>query len=133
MGRRILAVLGGILVAMAVISLCEWIVGKVYPAPSLADFDNAHVLSRLVNQMPRGTYFLLLVGYAIGSFAGGLAATIIGGREEIILSVATGVVLMVAGIINLFQLPSPLWFMISSLLIYVPVSVLGFVVGMKRT
>jgi hypothetical protein len=118
---------------MAVISLCEWIVGKIYPAPSMADFDNAHALSRLVSQMPRGTYFLLLVGYAIGSFSGGFAATIAGGREDIVLSVATGVVLMAAGIINLFQLPSPLWFMIASLLIYVPFSVLGYLVGMKRT
>jgi hypothetical protein len=132
--RKILAVLGGIIVGISVIFLCHFIINKIYPAPSLADFDNAHVLSRIVSQMPRGTYFLLLIAYAIGSFTGGLAATFLGNRKEIVFSVATGVLVMVGTmlIINMFQIATPLWFMISSLLICIPFSVLGYLVVMDR-
>jgi len=131
--RKIMAVLGGIIVAMAVKSLCEWGFNTLYPAPTAADFDNGHVLGRLVSQMPRGTYFLLLVGYAVAAFMGGLTATLIGGRKDIIFAVITGVVIMVYGIFNLFQIPSPIWFLIVSLLVYIPFAILGYLAGMKRT
>jgi hypothetical protein len=126
MAKLILSIIVGIAVAMLIIMAAEMGAGKLYPTPSGVDFENAHALKRLMQQMPVGAYVCLLAGYAIGSFGGGLVATIISGRQSINAPVAVGVVAMVGGILNLIGIPHPLWFVIVSQFMYVPFALLAY-------
>ena len=124
--KRILAAIAGIAVAMVIITAAEMEAGKIYPSASGTDFDNAHALNRLVNQMPLQAYWSLLVGYALGAFGGGLVATLISGRTTISPAGIVGAALMLGGVYNFIDVPSPLWFMAVSQCIYIPFAFLGY-------
>ena len=131
--KRILSVLAGVAVAMVIISLLEMAGGKIYPPASASDFSNAQVLDKLMSKMPIGEFIWLLAGYAIGSFAGGITATLVSGRDINGPAVITGGIVMVGGILNLLDIPHPFWFSITSLLMYVPFAFLGYLVARKKS
>ena len=56
MAKLILSIIIGIAVAMLIIMAAEMGAGKLYPMPSGVDFENAHALKRLMQQMPLGAY-----------------------------------------------------------------------------
>lgn len=65
----------------------------------------------------------VLLAYALGSFFGGLVSSII--ENGILSALITGLLLMAGGIINLALMQHPIWFTITSLLIYVPLAIAG--------
>ncbi|MDB5284318.1 MAG: hypothetical protein JWO06_3393 [Bacteroidota bacterium] len=131
--RRFLSVLAGVAVAMAIISLLEFGSEKLYPPPSIKDYNNAQALERIMSQMPVKAFLWLLVGYALGSFAGGATATAISGRQMSAPALITGGIVMIGGIMDLVQIPHPLWFVIVSLFMYIPFAALGYFVMKKKT
>jgi hypothetical protein len=126
MVRKILAVIAGIAVTMIIISLVDMMVSRLSPSTANIDFEDAKALGMLMHKLPRGTFAGMLAGYAFGSFLGGLIASLLSGRTSIQPAVIIGVMAMVGGIFNLFQLPHPLWFVIASQFAYIPFACLGF-------
>ena len=108
MVNKIFSVLVGAAVLLAIIYGCETMVGRMYPSPTGTDFEQARVLDRLMNQLPRGTFAGLFLGYALASLIGGVITTLLSGRTEIIPAVVTGVVAMVVSVFNPYEAPHPL-------------------------
>ena len=131
--RRILAVIAGCVVAMAVIFLVESISHRFSPPPVGTDFKNPESLKHMMDNVPTNSFILLLGGYILGSFAGGLTATLLSGRNNFVPATVVGGILTAGGIMDLVQIPHPLWFSAISLLLYVPFALLGYLAVRTRT
>src|ERR1700685_532741 len=125
MWKHILAVVAGFVVANVVIAGMELVGNSVFPLPRGLDMKDSHALAAYVAAMPPGAVALLLLGYALGSFAGGVVATVISGRTTLRPGLVVGALVTAAGALNLVQIPHPLWLALASLATYLPFAWLG--------
>ncbi len=134
MRYRFLAIALGLLAGFIVIVLAEGISGLIHPLPAEIDrTDTAAIETFMREQASAGMFLGVLLGYLLGAFAGGFAAAWFEKLPEKRLRAAliTGAILMAFGLMNLFMLPHPAWFWVSSLLVYIPASWLGGKLGIR--
>ncbi len=129
MGRKILAVIVALIAAFAVISIVQILNSLVVPPPDADVMNDPARLREFMATLPMTAYVVVLVGYFLGSFTGGYIVTKMSRRESSGSSLAllVGAILMMAGILNFFVLlpGQPIWFVLLSLLIYIPITLLG--------
>jgi hypothetical protein len=124
MGKRILAVIGGIIAAMLIITLSEYMMKFIYPLPAGFNEKDMNAWAELMKTMPAGAFWCVIFGYAAGSFVGGMVASKVTGK--IVSGIVVGAIVMVSGIMNLVMIPNhPVWFIIVSNLVYIPFAYLG--------
>ena len=116
--RALLAVAAGIAVAFGGITVLQSIGHQIYPPPEGIDPADREAFAEVVRQMPVPALLLVVAAYAVGTFFGAWLAARIAGRPFPALLV--GGVMMLAGISNLALVPHPLWFMVLSVLVFVP-------------
>jgi hypothetical protein len=132
MGRKILAVIVGAVVAVLFISGVEAVAHVIYPPPPGMKFDDPAVIKAFVDSMPLGAFLMVLLAHALGSLAGPAAATLAGGRTSLIPGVIVGALLLAAGIMNAAMLPHPVWFKIVDLAVYLPLAYLSARLTLKQ-
>lgn len=128
MGRKILAVVVALIVAVGIIWLVEMGNSMIVMPPSADVINDPAKLRDFMATVPMTAYVVVLVGYVIASFAGGFIVTKMARQVSsgTALPIIVGALLMIAFILNLVMLPGqPLWFAVFGLLTYVPLSLLG--------
>ncbi len=130
MARDILAVLVGVVIGVLSIGIFESGIHQMFPVPQEVTqaIENQDSLSAMVN-MPAELLLWILAAYALGSFIGGFSASLVGKR--LMVSLVAGMILMLGGAINVFMIPHPFWFILSSLSVYVPAGLIGGFFGLK--
>ncbi len=118
-----LAVLAGIIGGSAVIWLIEALGHALFPAPAGLGMQGPGVTSEHLQQMPVLLLSVVLLAYAAGSFAGGWISVAI--SEKLRDSIIVGFALLVFGIVNLLMVSHPVWFVVVSVLIYIPCAYWG--------
>ena len=133
MAKRIFAVVIALAVAFGIILGFEQLGGVIFKTPGL-DPRNPKTISDMMTNMPIAAFVWLLLGYAVSAFLGGLVATFIAGRNNVQPALIVGTFLTVGGIMNLIMIPyHPVWFMVVSILIYVPFAWLGYMAAKAKT
>ena len=133
--RKILAcVLGaflGGLFNMSLITISNW----AYPLPEGVDPNDLDALAAHVkaNGMATGALIIVLVAHAGGSLVSGLVCGMIAMRSWYVAAISLGFFWTLGGIMMLTILPSPIWFAVTDLLLYVPAAVLGVMLGGRLT
>lgn len=117
--QRILAVLTGCIISVAVIFLTEALSHILFPPPAGIDPNNPETLKIIMMNAPPLALILVLLGAFLGSFAGGIIASIIGKDKGKSASIMVGIVLTILGALNLIMIPHPVWFIIGSLVVYI--------------
>lgn len=129
--KNILSVMAGLITGVLVIMLIEAISHKMYPLPpgfDLSKADKETMEFLMEEMMPMGAFMMVLLSYILGSFSGGMISSVI--SKKIQQPLIVGSVLMVAGIVTLFMIPHPVWFMAVSLPVYIPFALAGGKIGM---
>ena len=125
--KKTLAIFAGMAASFVVISLLELISAKLFPIPEGIDFTNKEAVRQLMSTIPMGAIVFVLIGYVIGSYAGGLVVTLISGRVQVQGAIAIGILLTLGQIANTLQMPGqPIWMTVASFLIYIPFAYLGY-------
>ncbi|RNI22444.1 hypothetical protein [Rufibacter latericius] len=132
MFRSILAVLGGIAIGVFTISLVEYMSHQLYPLLVTGNPANPDVVAATLNNAPTGALLMVLLGYALGSFFGGMVAGRVAHFRRILHAVLVGGFLLAAGIANLYAFSHPLWFTVVSLIIYIPMAYFGGIMSVRR-
>ena len=129
MGRIILAVVVALIAAIAVIVIVQMVNTLVVPMPGSEITGDPAKFREFLLTMPTTAYVVILIGYFLGSFAGGFIVKNMSRRESsgMTLPLVIGGILTVGGLLNFFVLlpGQPSWFVIIGLLIFIPVSLLG--------
>ncbi len=121
--RRIFGVILGFIVASAVMMLVEFTNGHFfYPGLGAAakQVKDTAQMKALMASAPTGALVVVIVGWLLGSIAGGWAATRIARSESTAPAISLGLLLTLAGISNNLMLPPPTWFWVLSLAVFFP-------------
>lgn len=126
MGKKIVAVIVGVIAGMAAMMLINVLSVRLYPMPEGLDTTDKATMVAYIAGVPMGAKLLVLVSWMVSAFVGGLVAAVIApqgsGRTMAIL---VGAFLMLGGIMNAVMIPHPMWMMIIGLLQYIPLAHLG--------
>ena len=121
--RKILAVLVGMFVGGMAIGAVQAIGHRLYPFPPGADPNNPDDLARYVETAPFMAIFFVIISYAAGALTSGFLSTLIAPDRKKIYAVVAGVLFLITSIYMMSTLPTPLWFWICGILVWLLVLV----------
>ena len=126
--RRTFGVILGFVVASAVMMLIEFTNGHLlYPGLGQAakGVKDAARIAEIMASAPTGAFLVVILGWLLGSIAGGWSATRFTRSDSGGPALILGVLLTLAGISNNLMLPPPSWFWVASMLVLLPGSWYG--------
>lgn len=97
---RVWPVVAGFIVASIVMMAFEFTNSSFFPLPSDLDWSDTSAVQALTATLPWTAYILVLLGWMVGSFAGGWIATRLSRDTRYRTALALGILLTLAGIAN---------------------------------
>jgi len=131
MVNNIIAILIGLVAAIVVIYLVESLSNALYPLPEGLDPRDMEAMKNYMGQAPAGAMVLVLLAYAFGAFAGGLATTLYAKKNQRVLAIILGAILEILVVLNVVMLPHPVWFIVVALALVLPLTLAGYWAAMK--
>jgi hypothetical protein len=130
MGRKVLAVVVALIVAWGVIMIFEMANSAVVLSPTIDVMSDPAKMREFWNNVPATSFMVVLLGYIVGAFGGGFIVTKMARQVSPgnTLPILVGVILMIGALLNFFVvLPGqPIWFVALSLIVFIPMSMLGY-------
>ena len=126
--RSIVAIVVGFVLASAVMMAVEFVNGHhIYPelGRMAHDVTDREALRQIFASAPVGALLVVILGWVLGSLAGGFAAAWIAKRSPVGHALALGGLLTLAGIASNLMMPPPLWFWIAGLVVFLPAAYAG--------
>ncbi len=126
--RSIGAVIAGFVAASAVMMVIETANGRLlYPelAKLAEGMTDREAIRVLLANAPVGAFCVVLLGWVLGSLAGGFLAARIGWNAPAAHALVLGGLLTLAGIVNNLMIPPPGWFWVVSLGVLLPAAFAG--------
>jgi hypothetical protein len=124
MVRNILGVIAGFITGGIFVTLFEWIGHQIYPIPANINPSDMASLGEYVKNAPLGALISVIVAQSMGSFFGGLVTGLITIAKNVTAWIYAVLALIMAGL-NAFLIPHPVWFVVISLLLPIPLALLG--------
>lgn len=124
MTRIIFGVLAGVITAFLVITVSQVVSLSMHPFPEGLDTENAEAMNAYISSLPGSAFAMVLGGYAIAAFLGGLIATLIA-RAKFVPALIIGGFLTLASIANAKMIAQPLWVSVVSVVVMIPAACLG--------
>lgn len=124
--NRIFSILSGVIAGAIVMGIGEMISHTIYPMPEDLDQSDLQALKDYISALPIGAFIAVLVAHALGSLAGGLVASKMAKVQKRSAALFAGLILLLAGVLNLISIPHPLWFSIADIALYTPMAILGY-------
>ncbi len=126
--RSIIAVIAGFVAASAVMMIVEAANGRLlYPelGKRAQGVTDRQEIRAIMASAPIGALVVVLIGWALGSVAGGFLAAVIGRKAPDGHALVLGALLTLAGVANNLMLPPPTWFWIATFAVFLPATYVG--------
>ncbi|WP_411834400.1 hypothetical protein [Pseudoxanthomonas mexicana] len=107
--RTILAVLAGLITAIAVIAGLELIGMTLFPLPPGTPLATEADLAALVAAASTGKKIWVVAGWALGSFAGAWVAAKLARQRALPAALAVALFIVAGTVMNAVSLPHPVW------------------------
>lgn len=121
--RKILAVLVAMIATGIVVGLVQHIGHKMYPLPAGTNPQNPDDIAKYVENAPFMAIFFVIISYAAGALTGGFVSTLIAPDRKKIYAIIIGIIFLITSIYMMVTIPSPIWFWICGILIWLLVLV----------
>ncbi len=131
MARRLLAVIGGIVIGVLLIGITQSIFHVLMPPPAGMDMSNPAKMEGYMATMPIWQLFLIFISYTIGAFGGGFAGGRLTEDEPQVIGLIIGGGLTIFTLMTLLEIPHPVWFWFPALMIPIPGARMGVRYGIK--
>ena len=132
MGRSILAVVLGVVIANVVIMGVHMVGTLIYPPPPGFDMHNPEAMREHMSTMPVPAFLWVALAHFLGT-AAGVAFAAWMARRSPIPALVVGVLVLAGGIANQLMLPHPAWFWPVDLATYPLGTWLGLSIGRRRS
>lgn len=131
--RNILAVVAGIIIGGAVNMGIILISSSIIPPPEGADITTMEGLKASMHLMQPKHFIMPFIAHALGTLVGAYIAATIAVNHKMKFALAIGGWFLLGGIVNIFMLPSPIWFTVVDLAgAYIPMAYLGGKLATKK-
>ena len=124
--NRILSILTGVIAGALVIGVVEMFSNSMFPMPSDIDYSDREALVEHISTLPITAFIIVLIAHAFGALVGGFIASKMAKVQKKGAATFTGLILLLAGVLNLVSIPHPLWFSIIDIILYTPMAILGY-------
>ena len=99
---------------------------NIIPPPPGADLTTDAGLKAAMHLMQPQHFIMPFLAHALGTLAGAYLAALIVASHKMRFALGIGVLFLIGGAVEVFSLPSPLWFSTLDLLVaYIPMAYLG--------
>ncbi len=133
MFRRLVAFFIGITIAVVSFTFVEKLNAKLYPIPTNIDPHDLNQMKTYVAHLPSSALLILLLGWTLGSVICGFVIALISKSESRTPAYIAGLFLTTAGIVDLFMVPHPTWFIIIGMAVFIPFTLLGHLIAPKAS
>lgn len=124
--RNVLAVIAGLVVGGVVNMGIINISGSIIPPPEGADVTTMEGLKATMHLFEPRHFIFPFLAHALGTLVGAIIAGLLAANHRLKFALSIGLFFMIGGIINVFMLPSPLWFTVLDLVgAYIPMGWIG--------
>ena len=122
MVRTILAVLVGLIAALACMLAVQFVAQQQYPAPTgLVGRDEADIV-RLIASEPVARKALTLASWMLSSFAGALVAARVGKAHRTGAAICVGALVLAGVLLYVATTPPPTWIAVAGILAPIPLA-----------
>ncbi len=131
--KNVLAVIAGIIIGGA-LNMGIILVGPyIIPPPAGADVTTMEGLKASMHLFEPKNFIIPFLAHALGTLLGAFVTALIASTHKMKFAVGVSFWFLLGGIINIFMLPSPVWFTILDLAgAYLPMGYLGGMFAMKK-
>ena len=124
--RNVLAVIAGLVIGSIVNMGIINISGSIIPPPEGADVTTMEGLKATMHLFEPRHFIFPFLAHALGTLVGAIIAGLLAANHRLKFALSIGLFFMIGGIINVFMLPSPLWFTVLDLVgAYIPMGWIG--------
>lgn len=132
--RNILGTIVGLLVGALLNGFLINIGHSIVRLPPGADVSSYEKLQATMHLFGPEQFIFVFLAHALGTLVAALVAVLIAKSHKFTLALIIGVLFLIAGIINAFLLPVPLWYdAVDLILAYIPMAVIGYKLGAGRS
>lgn len=107
--RSALVLLGGVVAAVLVVALMDWVVASIYRFPAGTDVKDPESFREAVAGLPTTAFLLLVVGWALAGGVGSYIAARLATHSRVIHGLIVALFVLVATVANLARIPHPTW------------------------
>lgn len=131
--RNILAIVAGVFAGGALNMGIIMISGKIIPPPDGADVTTMEGLKASMHLFEPKHFIMPFLAHSLGTLVGAFIAAKIAMTHKMRFAIGVGCWYFLGGLINIFMLPSPLWFTIVDLgLAYIPMAYIAGKLAEKK-
>ncbi|OXG02280.1 hypothetical protein BC749_10543 [Flavobacterium araucananum] len=131
--KNTLAVIIGLFVGSVVNMAIILMSSSVIPPPNGADVTTMEGLKATMHLFEPKHFIFPFLAHAIGTFAGALTTVLIAASHQTKLALLIGAFFLLGGIVNVYTLPSPVWFSAIDLIFaYLPTAFLASKLVQKK-
>ena len=120
-GRLILGILAGLVVAWLSIALCEFASVFLHRPPAGVDLRNPQALAAHIAAAPFHAMLLVVIGWSLAAFLGGWVAARIA-RHRRVAALVVGAFVVLGVIANNMMIPHPQWMTITGVVLPIPLA-----------
>ena len=130
--RNILAIIAGLVIGSVVNMSLIMVSGKIIPVPEGVDSTTSEGLASGIHLFEPKHFLFPFLAHALGTLIGAYISTKLSVSKSIINPMIVGLMFLIGGISMIIQLPAPMWFNITDLVLaYIPMAHLGYILGKK--
>ena len=120
-GRLILGILAGLVVAWVSIALCEFASVFLHRPPLGVDLRDPRALAAHIDAAPVQAMLLVVIGWSLAAFLGGWVAARIA-RHRRVAALVVGAFVVLGVIANNMMIPHPQWMTITGVVLPIPLA-----------
>ena len=132
--KNILAIVLGLLIGGTVNTGIIMVSGYIIPPPEGTDLKTLEGLLAAMPLMEPKHFLMPFLAHAFGTLVGAILASSMAVNYKMRFAMIIGICFLVGGIMNIFMLPSPVWFTIVDLgFAYIPMAYLGGKIVLRKS
>ena len=132
--KNILAVVISLLIGGMVNISIIMVSDSVIPPPDGANLTTMEGLLAAMPLMEPKHFLMPFLAHALGTFVGAILAVSMAVNYKMRFAMIIGICFLVGGIMNIFMLPSPVWFTVVDLgFAYIPMAYLGGKIVLRKS
>jgi hypothetical protein len=132
MVRNLAAVIAGFAVGAGVIAGVQYLSMLIFPPPPGLDPSKPEDVVKMMGQIPLAALWMVEASYIAGSLAAGFVTAKIAATRQTYLAIVLGVVYTGLNLVNLVQIPHPLWMALLTTVTFLPLTWLGARLAARR-
>jgi predicted ATP-dependent Lon-type protease len=130
--KNIIAVVVGIIVGGIVNMALIMVSGSIIPLPEGVDASNMESLKANMPSFEARHFIMPLLAHALGTLIGAFITAKLAANRKMTFALLIGAFFLIGATMNVLDLPAPLWFEATDLIIaYIPMAYLGGLFGKK--